>query len=256
MIRRDAGDDWLLISQVEHARIAAEMAEAWLDGQCLPLPSRDLLMHAIRHHDDGWAEWERSPTINPGTGAPRDFLEMPIAEAAVIWTRSIDHCVYRSPLCGLWVSRHFCHLAGRAYQFREAAADRQAASDFLESQAGVQSRCRMQLAADRSPNDTAADEEAGLEWLRCFDQFSLWLCCAERSTPDVLNVPDVGPIQLLPRDSSTIGLEPFPFRGAALRLTMTGLRLRCRSLASDGELRAELRAAPRCELSWVLQRAS
>ena len=57
MIRRDAGDDWLLISQVEHARIAAEIASAWGNDRFAAVPMHDLLVHAVRHHDDAWARY-------------------------------------------------------------------------------------------------------------------------------------------------------------------------------------------------------
>ena len=252
MIRRDAGDDWLLISQVEHARIAAEMAEAWGNEQFPPLPSRDLLIHAIRHHDDGWAEWERAPTVNPETGAPRDFLEMPIPGAAAIWTRSIDNCARQSPWCGLWVSRHFCHLAELAREHREHRSDRVAATAFLTAQQELQHQWRRQIGVYAEP----PLESIGFEWLRWFDRFSLWLCCAERSLPESLPLPESGVVHLTPCDATTIVLAPFPFRDATLRLTASAARLGRQRFDSDDSLRAALQVASQSKLSWELQPAS
>jgi hypothetical protein len=253
MIRRDAGDDWLLISQVEHARIAAEVAEAWGNDQVAPLPSRELLIHAIRHHDDGWAEWEAAPTVNPETGEPRDFLEMPLADAAAIWTRSINLCACRSPWCGLWVSRHFCHLAESAREHRRDRIDREAASVFLTAQQELQSRWRERVgsAADRAVS--GALERAGYEWLRWFDGFSLWLCCAERSRPETLPLPGGAAVSLTPRDAHHVTLEPSPFRGDSLQLTVSALRLGRQQFSSEHELQSALNSRAHGELSWLLQ---
>lgn len=95
MIRRNQGNDWLLISQLEHARIAAELAEAWNDAELIHFPHRAELLSAVRHHDDGWAVWESKPTINDD-GEPREFTEMPMSVAMSIWIRSIDICANRS----------------------------------------------------------------------------------------------------------------------------------------------------------------
>lgn len=92
MIRRDDGENWLLIEQTEHARLAAEIAAAWGNGVVSPLPVRDLLIPAIRHHDDGWQDWAVAPGIDPGTGKPRNFTEMPMAVSTALWNKSIGIC--------------------------------------------------------------------------------------------------------------------------------------------------------------------
>ncbi|MFG0334180.1 MAG: DUF3891 family protein [Maioricimonas sp. JB049] len=92
MIRRTSENSWLLIPQTEHARIAAELARAWGNSRFAPLSLADWLVPAIRHHDDGWTDWDNSPQTDPESGTPRDFTEMPIAESTAIWHRSIAIC--------------------------------------------------------------------------------------------------------------------------------------------------------------------
>jgi hypothetical protein len=97
MIRREHGRDWLLISQVEHARLAGELAEAWNFNGGRMVAVRDELVQAVRQHDEGWAVWELSPTVDPETGRPRDFTEMPMPTATGIWSRSIAYCLEHHP---------------------------------------------------------------------------------------------------------------------------------------------------------------
>jgi hypothetical protein len=91
MIRRDTPDSWLLISQVDHARLAGDLAAAWGNDRVAGLPLADWLVPAVRDHDEGWRFWEAHPTVTPD-GKPRQFLEMPPAESTAIWTVSIDTC--------------------------------------------------------------------------------------------------------------------------------------------------------------------
>src|SRR5689334_17630417 len=95
MIRRDWVDvdgraAWLLISQVEHARISGELCQNWSAVQALPADVRAEIVAAVFRHDDGWAEWEQAPEVDARTGRPREFTEMPLTESLEIWSRSID----------------------------------------------------------------------------------------------------------------------------------------------------------------------
>src|SRR4051794_14930642 len=111
MIRRDDRDRWLLISQVDHARLAAEVAGAWGNARFARPEPVAWTLPAIAHHDDGWAAWERRPRIDPGTGKPFSFFEMPIADSIDLWRSSIARCAQESDFGGAIVSRHFSHLA-------------------------------------------------------------------------------------------------------------------------------------------------
>src|SRR5262245_45303071 len=85
---------WLLVSQVEHARISGELARHWKD-----VFSQEVI-NAIAHHDDGWAKWEDSPKLNREIGGPYSFLEMPLTEALSIWDESIAAARNFGPLGG------------------------------------------------------------------------------------------------------------------------------------------------------------
>lgn len=88
MIRRETDSGWLLISQVDHAHLAADLARAWGNDHVTPLPLGEWLLPAIRDHDAGWRAWEVEPTVT-ADGLPRQFTEMAADAATQIWTSSI-----------------------------------------------------------------------------------------------------------------------------------------------------------------------
>jgi hypothetical protein len=96
MIRRETADGWLLISQVDHAQLAGDLAAAWGNDRVPGLPLAEWLVPAVRDHDEGWRTWEATPTVTKD-GRPRQFAEMPAAEAMAIWSTSIDLCASGPP---------------------------------------------------------------------------------------------------------------------------------------------------------------
>lgn len=176
MIRRnfplgETPTDWLLISQVEHARISHQLAAEWKDLlPGAPEPVRDELLAAILHHDDGWAPWERKPTLDPAEGRPYDFTEMPPAEAQAIWTRSIEACRAIGPLAGWVVTSHFMALQNKADD--DYAVWRPWLTEQQERQAAWLDEWR-----DADERNTPELAEMCLYLLQIFDWLSLWLCC-------------------------------------------------------------------------------
>lgn len=153
MIRRDVTLDdgrpgWALVSQVEHARIAMEMARAWSD-QVAPLPEGgEEFIAAVYHHDDGWIAWELRPTVHDGM--PRDFMEMPLDESLAIWRRSIAVAHNDGPLAGYAVSRHFATLCGHSHDEKPHDATwRHLAEEFLEEQADLEQDWKREISALR-----------------------------------------------------------------------------------------------------------
>ena len=79
MIVRSVHDRVQLITQPDHAYLARTIME-----HCLPLashPRRDAILHAIAEHDNGWAEEDAAPTVNPATGHVVDFVSVPVRPA-------------------------------------------------------------------------------------------------------------------------------------------------------------------------------
>ncbi len=251
MIRRQDGNDWLLISQLDHAQVAADVAAAWDGTAVAPLPFRDLLLPAIRHHDDGWEEWEALPTIDPLNGKPRDFTEMLLPVALDIWMHSIARCADLSPQAGLWVSRHFCYLAEHAMtSHKDNAAERTALQSFLRIQQSFQSESWASVGEPL----TAEHIETGFRHVQFFDRVSLWICCARRDKPTTMTTPAGESMQFTPRGATTIAVAPSAFT-SSVELSVTARRIPARSYDDDHDLQTALQSAPPERLTWTLRNA-
>lgn len=186
MIRReltspDAGPTWLIVSQVEHARLSATLAR----GCRLSLPNdarhapvvaelRQEMLDAIERHDDGWAEWEAKPTLDAQHGRPLSFQEVPAGEAIEVWSRSIESAAGSGPLAASMVAGHFVRLAElsqspkanpRVERWKHQVQQQRA--DWLQAWAQPDPASRTPAAAERA-----------VDWLQLFDILSLWLCYA------------------------------------------------------------------------------
>lgn len=236
MIRRDihAADGtpaWLLISQLAHARLSAELAQRW-DMRRSPLvePCRTFV-ETVRRHDDGWQAWELRPEVHDGR--PRDFMEMPLDESLGIWRRSIAVAGTLSPLSAIIVGSHFRHLCRMMLTKHEGkhdwtAAMEHLAEDFLDEQDGLRAEFLAAVDPQHRPEaDTAATR--GLRLLQFFDYASLWLCCAERTKPETMTGPDGETYTFEPCGPATtepvpvpVAVAPWPFEAGAFELSVTG----------------------------------
>lgn len=205
--RRQLESAWLLISQVDHARLSGDLAAAW----ALAAPPRGELLEAIAHHDDGWREWEQRPTVDDA-GRPRDFTEMPLDVALEIHTRSIERCAAFGPLAGWITSGHFAYLTRQ----RDDAQTNPRAVEFLQRQARVQADWEQQwTAAGNAPERLAT----GLKTLQAFDWMSLWLCIRERTEPEIFALPGDPPVTFTP-SAEQITVSPWPFAVARLEVSV------------------------------------
>jgi hypothetical protein len=100
-------DDGLGVPQTAHSGLAGQLAAAWrIDDD---LPAHDLLV-AATIHDIGWTDWERSPAIDPSSGRPWQFYELPGADHAAIWSAGTDAASSWGRWVSLLVSLHCVRL--------------------------------------------------------------------------------------------------------------------------------------------------
>ena len=106
----------LLITQPDHAKLAGRIM-----AHCRPLAPnarRDAILEAVAEHDNGWAEDDAFPTVDPGTGAVVDFVSAPLAVRHAVWPRGIGRLA-ADPWVAALVAQHAITVYDRFRADRE-----------------------------------------------------------------------------------------------------------------------------------------
>src|SRR5919108_3067113 len=106
MIVREDGDSFLLITQPDHARLAHDIVAAIRTEPVLSTASRETVLFATREHDNGWTEVDASPTIDPATGRPCDFIAGPARVKHELWPGGIRRAAQSDPRAGALIAQH------------------------------------------------------------------------------------------------------------------------------------------------------
>jgi hypothetical protein len=236
MIRRDDTPSdgpprWLLISQLEHARVSADLATHWGNPPMAAIEPRETILATIRRHDDGWQSWESRPAVN-GSGAPVSFTEMPTAEGNAIWQRSIESLADLGPLAQYLVASHFVQRRRKSTQ--TAAEWASFVTEF--------DRRRTAWLADWQQQDVRANtvERAALalRQLQFFDALSLWFCCQPLGKAETRETPAGVPLTLTPVAADEVRISPWPMTRPSVEILATARSVPRRSYASAEELAA------------------
>ena len=261
MIRRDicladGSPGWMLISQIEHARVSGELAARCCGaegGAVSRVP--DEVVAAIGRHDDGWAAWEASPKMDPEHGWPLSFVEVAPADAMAIWSRSIEAAATIGPLAAWVVAGHFLRLAHHS--------DAAQLSAGLRAWQAEMEACRSDwLAAWNASGPVAHTHEKAndaLQWLWTFDEASLWLCCSCSSGKSIPCSPEPfragrGTAVEMEFSTDTIGVarvRPWRFDADSIDISLTGQAVPARRYRNWHEVSA---AAVPSRLAWRLTR--
>lgn len=256
MIRRTTRDEtgaecWVLISQVEHARISGVLAERWSPNLFSQLNCGDELLAAIHHHDDGWADWEQAVGVNPETGRPLNFTEMPLVESLAIWRDSIASAGRHGDLAGYVVSAHFCCLLNRfSSRWQNDPAMTAIAAEFFTSQKQQQADRLAAWKRHVTIGDAAATADAALKTLQVFDSLSLWLCCSEHPEPETFELPGASSATIRALAPFEASISPWPFAEEQIELQAVGRLIPAIRYESPAAL--ALASSRQAELSWTI----
>ena len=104
MIIRQEADRLLLITQPDHARLSRRVME-----KCIALrdgPRRASILLAIGEHDNGWAEPDAAPEVDPATGGIYDFVTAPLRIRHEVWPRGVARLAAADPWAAVLVAQH------------------------------------------------------------------------------------------------------------------------------------------------------
>jgi hypothetical protein len=185
-------------------------------------PRRPAILRAIGEHDNGWAEVDASPIVNPATGDPSDFVTAPAPVRQAVWPRAVE-CLSSEPWAAALVAQHAITVYDR---YRPDPAW----TVFFGRMEDL--RDGMVRASGERPDDLSRD----YQYVRLGDLLSLAFCTG---WSEELRFAEWTVIGSGPR----ISVFPDPFDGAVVRMQVSARDLRRGPYSGDSELRTEFARA-------------
>jgi hypothetical protein len=244
MLLRSEGATVLAIPQQSHAWISGQLARVWGNDRFpSPEPWEEVCL-AAEQHDVGMTGWDLEPALNPETGLPYSFLEMPLEVHLGLWDAAPQRLIVQSRYAALLVSMHGSRLYRRRNLEQLEPEQADAVRSYLERQRAFQRELIEALSHDSLSGawvrEQPLERNSQLVWI--WDFLSLAVCLdwsprTAREAPTRQGVLDIE-IERGPRPR-TLTLDPWPFRARNIPVRCDGRRL-ARGLGNEQELRAAL----------------
>jgi hypothetical protein len=104
------GDRLRLVTQPDHAAFAADLLSLFRLPELVDHPRRAALLRAVRLHDNGWRELDAAPPVDPASGLPHTFLDLPRPLRLEVWERGTARYVDSDPYAALLATEHALNL--------------------------------------------------------------------------------------------------------------------------------------------------
>jgi hypothetical protein len=228
MLLREDGDAVVCIGQPAHAWLSGQLARNWVLDRVEPWEEVCL---AAEQHDVGMAAWDAAPELNPGTGRPYSFIEMPLETHLRLWTAAPERLLTQSRYAAVLVSMHGTALYEARDLSRLSADQATAVNSYIDGQRALQERLSAGL--------EGVPRNQRLIWIWDFLSLGICLGWAGRSIEGITLHEDT--------------IDPWPFADRRVTLRTEGRRLEGR-FEDQSQMREALAAAPWVELKFELYR--
>jgi hypothetical protein len=264
MILRKYRGQFLVIRQTDHGRQCALFVRHW-GSQAADRPAPyEPLLYAAAEHDNGWAEWEAHPTLDPSTGQPWQFVDLPAEQHLALYRRGIARSAAHDPYSGLLVSMHGVGLYNDRYGTwpRPVArplneTQRALVAAYIADQEALQARLRQAAAADPRYAACATDQAIwrAYKLLQVWDRLSLQFCWRACTSGEIAPAPlraDAPDETLICTGDGdlTLRISPYPFDRSPVDLPVAARLLPDRRYASTEDFLAAYDAAEPIELPF------
>jgi hypothetical protein len=230
VIVRPFGDQLLLVTQPDHAALAAAIMSRWRRDGLEASPRRGDILLAVRAHDDGWVERDRAPSVDP-SGHVVDFLHLPDRERHRLWPLGVAR-LSAAPYAAALVAEHAIQVHGH---HRASPGWEGFFAEMTESR-----RTHLAAAAPATDDDLRRD----YFFIRMGDLLSLTFCSGW------IDPQRDGPYEAL-LDGARLTVGPDPFAGTSVPLAVSARCLPNRPFAGDRDAAEAFAAAPVVSLTGV-----
>jgi hypothetical protein len=234
MIVRARDEGQLLITQPDHAALAARLMREWHADAFSDSPRREVILLAVERHDHGWLDLDAAPLIDDESGHILDFITSPAETKRAVWPQAVAQ-LDAAPYAAALVAQHAIHVYRR---YRDQADWK----PFFQ---------RMEAMRDRQLLEAAPLllEELLRDYVfvRIGDLLSLTFC---NDWTDVQH-DDAGSTYSIRLEGNRLLVTPDPFQGRKVPFEVPARDVRRRAFRSASEAREAFASAPTVLLRGV-----
>jgi len=261
------GEHLLVIRQTDHAFLAAFFAREWGNEKFTkPQPNVSFCL-AVAEHDNGWADWELQPTLDPKTHLPYSFMSIPTESHISMYQRGIERLVKVDHYAALLAVMHASELYDRAratmpgYSAKYVRShESQIVGEFVQQLRLQQLRLKTDLRSN--PAMKAYAEEQPLKRnaarLEVMDRLSLHFCMNPEQGLMLEGVPvtdqdDETEMELHSEGAGVVAIAPYPFRRDPLSFSIMARSVPKKIYSSDQDFQKALAAAKHFPLRFTMR---
>ncbi|MBV9708917.1 MAG: DUF3891 family protein [Chloroflexi bacterium] len=257
MLYREYAQGRIAITQPTHAWVSGQLARAWGNERFGVVTPWEEVCLGAEQHDVGHTLWEQEPTLNPQTGLPYSFLDMPRQVHIQLWSSAGRLALAQGRYAALLVSLHGTGLYERYDLSRDTTEEVRVVQDYLVRERAFQQELLTSLRADPHYGPFATDEmvERNRQLVRTWDALSLAICFGQH-TGSVQRVPmDTGTTSLTltahADDCTQLLVAPWPFHQSQITLIYEG-RYVAEVFSDEATMRTAFKRAPWITLTTTL----
>ncbi|MFK7825154.1 MAG: DUF3891 family protein [Oligoflexales bacterium] len=216
----------LVSLQIEHQRVALQLARKFGNHSFTELNPREHLEHLCGHLDEGWSQTDFETPNDPALGLPYDFRFLPFEQISRAWEKTISQLAAYHPFCGILASQLYCrHCESCPNSWQDELV-----RHFIEAETRRQNKLKLSLSKEFLTEHYTNSKllETSLAQLVFFDVLALDLI-SPKSDGRRYIVPrkeGEGQVLTLVRVSqSAYSLSPFPFIGNKIEVCIRRFRL-------------------------------